>query len=502
MLKVRQILNRYAERLFVKALEGKWAHKTLLRVSAFLNPIPYGLWLFRKGDISHSQRVLQKSRYQPFVVKRCLERAEEILEVLKKGAEAKVVEKSPNLHSFNHKVVFACHSSGYFHANGYAVRSVQIAESLARQGVKVIALTRLGYPWDMAAFRDAEKQGTSSFASISFKHRYDPNRAIFGTVSSYVQQYAAYLKKEVQACGASVIHAHSNYLNGLAAAEAGAALGCLSVYEVRGLWHMSRAVKEPGYEDTEHYLFCEKMEVLAAANCDQVVTLNHALRQWLIGKGVAAEKITVVQNGVTPFQAENAMPGKIASVPFMLGFIGSLTAYEGLDDVIQAMAMVKKEGLRAKLVIAGKGTELARLKQLCRELEVDDRVQFEGYIERDEVPAFYQKVDAIIIARKNHPVTRWVTPIKLMEAMMYQKGLIVSDLPALTEVAIEGQNALLVEADSPAAIAQAIQKLLAEPEWAAKLGRQGYADVIEKYDWHVLGKRYLDLYTSRLPANS
>ena len=93
-----------------------------------------------------------------------------------------------------------------------------------------------------------------------------------------------------------MIHAASNYLNGAAAAAAGRASGITTIYEVRGLWHLTRAFSEPGYDRTEHYRYCERREVAACAAVDHVITLSGGLRRWLIERGIPETKISVVGN--------------------------------------------------------------------------------------------------------------------------------------------------------------------------------------------------------------
>ena len=189
--------------------------------------------------------------------------------------------------AFNGHVLFALHSCGAFDPSGYASRSVSLIGALERQGVQAVIATRPGYPWDLARHRARPQASSVDHGGLHFLlapatrvqacgiRTADTSRATRRACSS-----------SREAHGASVIHAASNYLNGAAAAIAGRRSGLTSVYEVRGLWHLTRAFLEPGYSQTDHFRYCEQREIAACEAVDHVVTISPGLQGWLIERGI------------------------------------------------------------------------------------------------------------------------------------------------------------------------------------------------------------------------
>ena len=490
----RYLLNKYTELIFKDAIAEKGYAKIILNISNFFSNIPNGLYFFRVGKISKSLNLLKKSNQNIAVVKTCIDRSTEIIFKLSKPGTLKIQTHELLLNCFNNNVLFACHSNGYFHPNGYAFRTKEIATALTDSQIEIHAMTRLGYPWDLAEHMQTEKVKTTKFGDLEFKHFEDKERSIVGPESIYIQRYAEIIAEEAQKSHSSVIHAHSNYINGHAAAQAGNRLGIPSVFEMRGLWHLSRAVKEPIFEGTEHYQYLEKMEIEAAMLCDHVVTLNQSLKSWLISKGVDESKISIVPNSVH-LRNEDYIHSQTNDV-YTFGFAGSITAYEGLDDLIEAIRLLKNKGVPIKLRVAGSGTYFSTLKKLVTDYKLEKQIKLLGRIPNSAIEEFYKTVDAIVIPRKDYKVTRLVTPLKLVEAMNYGKPVVCSNLPALKEVVSDGIDGLLFQSGSAADLALTLEDLMARPDKGLSLARAAHEKIANDFNWQKSAKEYLKIYNN------
>ena len=85
----------------------------------------------------------------------------------------------------------------------------------------------------------------------------------------------------------------------------------------------------------------------------------------------------------------------------------------------------------------------------------------------------YALLDAFVVPRRDERAARLVTPLKPFEAMAMARPLIVADLPALTEVAPDGERSLAYRAEDAAALAAAVERLMDDPALAARLGEAG-----------------------------
>ena len=490
----RYLLNKYAELIFKDAMANKGYAMSILHNSKVFSNIPYGLWLFRIGEISKSLNLLNKVYLNISVVKISIDRSDEIIAKLNQSKFEILNPIDFHWTRFNNKILFACHSNGYFHFNGYAFRTKEIATALTDSQIEIHAMTRLGYPWDLAEHMKAEKVKTTKFGDLEFKHFEDKERSIAGPESIYIQRYAEIIAEEAQKSHSSVIHAHSNYINGHAAAQAGNRLGIPSVFEMRGLWHLSRAVKEPIFEGTEHYQYLEKMEIEAAMLCDHVVTLNQSLKSWLISKGVDESKISIVPNSVH-LRNEDYIHSQTNDV-YTFGFAGSITAYEGLDDLVEAIRLLKNKGVPIKLRVAGSGTYFSTLKKLVTDYKLEKQIKLLGRIPNSAIEEFYKTVDAIVIPRKDYKVTRLVTPLKLVEAMNYGKPVVCSNLPALKEVVSDGIDGLLFQSGSAADLALTLEDLMARPDKGLSLARAAHEKIANDFNWQKSAKEYLKIYNN------
>jgi glycosyltransferase involved in cell wall biosynthesis len=341
--------------------------------------------------------------------------------------------------AFNHRVLFALHSCGAFDPSGYASRSVALISALKSRGVVPVITTRPGYPWDLAHHRDTPKSSDVEYRGLQFHLEPQPEATLRDPESRYIEAYASRLQALARAHQVSVIHAASNYLNGAAAAAAGQATGIPSIYELRGLWHLTRAFSEPGYDRTEHFHYCERRELAACAAVDHVITLSDGLRQWLVERGIAADKISIVGNaahvpGGSEHDRQQAALAvrerhRIPTSARVIGYLGAIVEYEGLDALIRAHARTPQTH-RPFLLIVGGGKQEAALHHLVSELGTGRQVVYAGRVSPDEVPAHYAAMDAVMLPRRDHILTRLVPAIKPFEVLAHGRPLFVSPVLA------------------------------------------------------------------------
>jgi glycosyltransferase involved in cell wall biosynthesis len=124
---------------------------------------------------------------------------------------------------------------------------------------------------------------------------------------------------------------------------------------------------------------------------------------------------------------------------------------------------------------------------------VTDAVVFAGQVPHEQVPAFYAQFDVFVVPRRVDLASRFVTPLKPFEALASGIPLVVSDLPALVEVAAPGERGLGFPAGDLDGLVAALERLLDDPALAARLGAAGRAWVAAVRTWASNGRRYRDL---------
>lgn len=360
---------------------------------------------------------------------------EDIREYLKGDGLFAHFEEESESASFNGSIAYVVHSLGYFHPSGYTARTTALLNALKQGGVSVTGVVRPGYPWDIDEGAAGLSSSTLEFQGATFHVNADQTHTIRSPDSEYIASYAAWLMEVATRQHVSVIHSASNFLNGAATALAGRELGVPTIYEVRGLWHLTQAFTYPRYRDSEHFRYCEKREVDACLGVDHVIVLSEGLQQWLINRGVPGWKISVVGNAAnhpTPTlelgEATRALRSAFGLQPGrrVIGYIGSVVAYEGLDKLIRLVARTAASA-RPYLLIAGDGAARPGLESLAQTLGLSRDVLFVGRISPEQVPAHYGLFDVSALPREDSELTRLVPPVKPFEILANGCPLVVSE---------------------------------------------------------------------------
>lgn len=178
----------------------------------------------------------------------------------------------------------------------------------------------------------------------------------------------------------------------------------------------------------------------------------------------------------------------------IVGTVSSVVPYEGLDDLVRAVAALVDERPRLRLAVVGDGVALPALRRLAADLGIEDRLLAPGRVDRSLAPVWHQALDVFCVPRKDTGVTRAVTPMKPLEAMATSRPVLVSDLPALSEIVEDGVTGRVLPAEEPEAWAAALAALLDDPAEARGLGARAREWVLGHRTWAANARRYDALY--------
>lgn len=298
-----------------------------------------------------------------------------------------------------------------------------------------------------------------------------------------------------------VLHAHSPVLNALPALWVGRRRGIPVVYEMRASWEDAAVDHGTTTEGSLRYRLSRALETFALRRADHVTTLCEGLRRDIAARGIPEERITVIPNGVNPAQFGAGRPKDPALAASLglegatvLGFAGSFYAYEGLDLLIDALALLAPRHRALKLLLVGGGFQEEALKHQAQALGLMDRVVFAGRVPHAEVGRYYDLVDILVYPRRSMRLTELVTPLKPLEALAQGKLVVASDVGGHRELIQDGRTGILFPAGDAGALAQALERLLAEPQRWQALQRAGRKFVEEERTWARSVARYAAVY--------
>lgn len=299
-----------------------------------------------------------------------------------------------------------------------------------------------------------------------------------------------------------IIHAHSPALGGAAAERAARALGVPFVYEIRAFWEDAAVGNLSGTEGNLKYRLTRALETRVARAADALFTICHGLKDDLAARGIPASRIRVMPNGVDlslfgePLPRDDALAARLGIAPGapVIGYIGSFYAYEGVDDLIAALPLLRAAHPGARLLLVGAGPMDAAWRAAAGALPEPGAVIFAGRVPHDEVERYYSLLDVLAYPRKAQRLTDLVTPLKPLEAMAQRRLVAASSVGGHRELIADGETGTLFAPDDPAACAAALARLLAAREGWEAMKDRAQAHVRRRHDWAANARDYLDVY--------
>lgn len=399
-------------------------------------------------------------------------------------------------------VAYVAASALPYQMAGYTVRTHALLTALKDRALNIKCYTRPGYPWDRSILssRDAALPETVTFDGVDYTCTRVQD--VSHQPEHLIDRMSRALEHRFRADMPQVVHAASNHRNALPALIAARRLGVPFLYEMRGLWELTAAAHKRNWEETERFQLGHRLETLVAREADHVCTITQGLADELISCGVDPKKITLLPNAVDPerFQPLAKDLGKaaqlgITSKDFTLVYVGSLTSYEGLDDLIEAIGFLHARGTCAKLLIVGNGAMRGKLESLVIARGLQNAVSFLGVVSHDQARDYLSLADTVALPRKPFKVCEIVSPLKPFEAMAMEKPVVLSDLPVLREIVADGTTGRLCRAGDAADLARVLQELAADPELRVKLGRAARRWVIANRSWNGNAARLKEIYS-------
>ena len=400
------------------------------------------------------------------------------------------------------RVLYALHNSLPHHSAGYATRTHGLLSALATSGWDISGVTRLGYPYDMPGHEnDGVIPARDEVDNVSYlRLSTTPGIERKSPIQRYVKRYSRALAELATTERPLVLHAASNHWNGLTAVTTARKLGIASIYEVRGLWEVTRGSRDPEWAEGGMYRFMARMESDAAANATRVIAITDALKRELIERGVDEEKIILVPNGVDTERfrprPENSGLGARLGIggKKVIGYVGSVLDYEGLGLLIDAAAQLRRERDDFVVLIVGDGAEREAFESRVAREGLADVVRFTGRVPHSEVEDYYSLIQICPFPRLPLPVCEMVSPLKPFEALAVGKTVIASDVAAMAEIVNDGVTGLLHRKGDVVDLTRQLRRALDDPGLVDRLAHQGRAWVERNRRWDVLADRISALY--------
>ncbi len=228
----------------------------------------------------------------------------------------------------------------------------------------------------------------------------------------------------------------------------------------------------------------------------RMIAISDFVRQRLVGADIREEKIVVIHNGV---DAEYYRPNsemrecwarEFSIVPdeVIVATACALLPSKGVGTLLESVALLIRDGVSARLFVAGNGPLRGQLEEMSRQLGIAGRTHLLGYVNPRPL---MQACDIFVLASIGEAFGNVLT-----EAMACGAPVVATRSGGIPEVVTDGETGLLVPPSNPSAFADAIRTLAGRPDLRQEMGRRGRERVCDQFTLEQFAVKTLRLYES------
>lgn len=239
--------------------------------------------------------------------------------------------------------------------------------------------------------------------------------------------------------------AASNYENAKPILDIREKVGFEFAYEMRGLWHETYAAKmleiNKNYDiNNDHYYKLNlNNELDVVRKADRVLFICEEMKEYIQNKIPEKEiKYEIVGNGYINKKIKHEETEvKKKDLLFTIGYFGSITYYEGIGFLLDALSDLISNGINIKLILIGK---ISITQKNLLDIKKYSFVEYESF--KENIDPYYQKIDLFVIPRLPYEVCHSVEPLKPFDCFSRKVPLLMSDCKALNRLASNDKHCI------------------------------------------------------------
>lgn len=280
------------------------------------------------------------------------------------------------------------------------------------------------------------------------------------------------------------------------------------IFEVRDLWPtslvelMNLSVRHP------FVWLSDVIERFIYKDADYVVSLLPDAFDYMSKRGLTIDRFKYISNGagtnelldesqIISDEYKQLISIKKQEGKFIIAYVGAHGIPNSLDDLLNALVMLKKEGVQSiHFILIGNGCQKKKLMQMAKDNELDI-VSFLEPIPKKQVLSFLEMVDAVYLGWKNRPVYRYgVSPNKIFDYMLSSKPILQA-FSGARDLVEETQSGVTVEAENSTAIAMGAKRMatMMSSDELDAMGQKGMQTVLSQYTYAYLARKYMKLFS-------
>lgn len=210
-----------------------------------------------------------------------------------------------------------------------------------------------------------------------------------------------------------------------------------------------------------------------------------AVSSWLASETASLVSVPLPEVAPMPVATERFFPaGTRADNRFL--FAGRLNRQKGLDHLLRALAAMQRP---AMLDVVGEGASSGELRLVASQLGISDRVVWHGQLNQNELVRCYREATAVVVPSIDEGLG-----LVAAEALLCEAPVIAFRSGGLTDVIQHERTGLLVTPGVTAELAQALDRILDDPQRSREMGIEGRTFAVSAFSPESAGRRYADIY--------
>ena len=379
------------------------------------------------------------------------------------------------------------------HVGGYEIRCKETAEELRRRGHEVEILTSTweadGSEVENQVHRLLESNPLNNPREVAFRdflklrRRYYQLKWVFNNRRNY--DVTRELEKQIKPDVAFIWNMDSV---GVAPLLASQHQDIHTVFSIGDFWLLrlkTELCDESAPLKRKFRNMLEGIGDFGRLDLRHLLAISTKLKQNYIKGGFPEANLTVIPRGIQSslVVSEDRLCDNLdtSKRTQSLLFIGRIVSEKAPDVAVRALSLLVNKygmtGIRLDLIGEGRGAYASELRQMVSNLNLDQNVRFLGWLEHDRILDLYLAYDVLLFP------SRWEEPGggTILEAMARGLPVIASSRGGALDVIRDGKNGLMVPADDPTALAEAILRLIQNDNLVQKIRHEAIKTIRDRF---------------------
>lgn len=397
------------------------------------------------------------------------------------------------------KILYLVHTSIEYEQYSYTLRTQQLLENFNSKNVnyEIICGTRYGYPYDReSGYYTKEPSIKTKYNGVKYIKFIKDKLSNFNTLNilRYLEQNIIEVINLCVNKNIKIIHATTNYWNGIVAISVAKYLGIKCIYELRELWNENIILQKPEVMHSDIVKMMMTQEKNIINNVDKIIVLNNVQNKYdsskteILYDGIKTlDKISDKNKLLTKYNLHNKT---------IIGFIGTLVVHEGIEYILKCIKLLNDD--KIMFVVIGDGPYKNAMLEFIKNNNISENVLYLGKLKHEEAIDFYQLFDMCVYPKKKCDLCELESSFKLIEAMSFGKPVITTNLKAMNEIITDGENGLLCVPDNVNDLLDKIKLLISNSDLVKSLGKNAYEWVKKNRDWDDICDKLNSIYDNLL----